>query len=98
MSLPTGVIAEICPAPLLLRQIHMTVFAGPGHVSVFPVTALPAAPSARLVSSRESHRTEHDSASVADLAREDAVLGKEFVTLLDGEHHCTDSLCSVTGP
>ena len=36
---------------------------------------------------RETNRTEHDSAGVANLAGEASILREKLVTLLDGEQH-----------
>jgi len=47
-------------------------------------SAFPATPNPRLVSPRESNRTEHDSAFVANLADEESVLREKLVALLGG--------------
>jgi hypothetical protein len=65
----------------------MTTLAGSRVVGSRSIATFSATPNTSFISPRELHRAEHDSAFVADLAREHAVLGKEFVTLLDGEQH-----------
>jgi hypothetical protein len=64
-------------------------------VRPFPIAAFTAAPIARFAFPREAHRTEHDSAGVANLAGEASVLREKLVTLLDGQQQI-NSLSTAT--
>jgi hypothetical protein len=82
----------ILPRAFVFVLPRPAIFANLLALSVAP--AFPAAPNARFISPRESHRAEDGAALPADLAREDTVLLKEFITLLSGEQHgYSSSLC-----
>jgi hypothetical protein len=65
----------------------MAVLARPRCVSLRSIATLAAAPHAGVAPPREANRTEHSSAFVTDLARENTVLCEQLVRLLDGEQH-----------
>ena len=71
-------------------------------MGIFSVAAFAAEPDARFIFSRESNRTEHGSALVANLVRENTVLLEECVALPDSELHgyastACGSLCVCIG-
>jgi hypothetical protein len=87
VSLPAGIIAIEGPTALAIWQLSAARSAGSRCVRPFPIAAFTAAPIVRFAYQREAHRTEHDSAGVANLAGEASVLREKLVTLLDGQQH-----------
>jgi hypothetical protein len=77
--LPSFSLASIVLCLVLARP---TTLADCSPIAI--ASAFRATPNPRLVSPRESNRTEHDSAFVANLAGEESVLREKLVALLGG--------------
>jgi hypothetical protein len=78
------VLAPFCLASIVLCSVlaRPPILAHRSPIAI--ASAIPATPSPGLVFPRESNRTEHDSAFVANLAGEESVVLEKVVALLDG--------------
>jgi hypothetical protein len=82
--LPLCVFAPFCLTSIVLCFVLARPSTLADRSPIAIASAFSATPNPRLVSPRESNRTEHDSAFVANLAGEESVLREKLVAPLDG--------------